>query len=289
MTENGHTCESFIKAGNAASTCKNNNNWVKKKYCQKTCYAHGRGYDGDDCTGRTKSDKGALKCDAVTALSKVTTNTPKYCPDTLLSLNYWKPNGANGYGLCEAFYGSRESMKLSGKAPVYTYTGSPSALAKDLNKWASKQTGNPQADADEFLPGADGTFHGPHVITKASSGHPLKASSDIGMVLIKRVVKHPHTSKTQMVGSSSGIKQLPLMIADVFKVGYCIRCPSDVFENKWSTADCQGKDGFCKEKMDWANCLNSAINRDTNKIKDSYMCDPGSVDYDHFAAALSAF
>jgi len=46
MTRNGQECTTTDLI---SSKCMDNNNWVRNKYCQQSCYDAGRGYNGDVC------------------------------------------------------------------------------------------------------------------------------------------------------------------------------------------------------------------------------------------------
>lgn len=52
MEEKGMSCTTFP---NMASYCKNNAYWIKERYCQKSCWDYGYGYDGDDCSTQASS------------------------------------------------------------------------------------------------------------------------------------------------------------------------------------------------------------------------------------------
>jgi len=61
MAARGLSCEGFswmfIHRCNAnASMNKYRNRWIKKKFCQKSCWLNGNGYDGDDCSGDDDAD-----------------------------------------------------------------------------------------------------------------------------------------------------------------------------------------------------------------------------------------
>jgi cullin-associated NEDD8-dissociated protein 1 len=52
MTNNDHTCEGASESWPEMYTtkCNQNPNWQTSKYCQYSCWQHGVGYDGDNCS-----------------------------------------------------------------------------------------------------------------------------------------------------------------------------------------------------------------------------------------------
>ena len=131
------------------------------------------------------------------------------------------------------------------------------------------------------------TFDGPFLLTKATSAHPHKASRNIGAILFKRTVMHPHTKTHAMVG-------------DTFKIGYCIKCPKKIFSSIYSTllTKAPGNPSNPKEatKQDLLDhekfvddCLVFAFNSTSHALKRSYQCDEGGVDQAKFMALLSSY
>jgi hypothetical protein len=59
------------------------------------------------------------------------------------------------------------------------------------------------------------------VLTKVQARHPDGAAKNAGVISLKRLVMHTHT----VTGKT---------VADVMKVGYCIRCPDFTFSNIWA-------------------------------------------------------
>merc|ERR1712048_57191 len=47
MAAQGRQCETF---NNIATFCNRNVYWRRNKFCQKSCWEHGYGYEGDDCS-----------------------------------------------------------------------------------------------------------------------------------------------------------------------------------------------------------------------------------------------
>lgn len=61
------------------------------------------------------------------------------------------------------------------------------------------------------------------VLTKAFVSHPNKAGRPVGIVMFKRIVSHTCTGKNPAFCKEG------TTVADVHKVGYCIRCHYNVF------------------------------------------------------------
>jgi len=61
MAAKGLSCDGFgwifkYRCNAPISVNKYRNHWVKKKFCQKSCWLNGNGYDGDDCSGDDDAD-----------------------------------------------------------------------------------------------------------------------------------------------------------------------------------------------------------------------------------------
>ena len=85
------------------------------------------------------------------------------------------------------------------------------------------------------------------VLTKAFVTHPHKADRKVGTVLFKRLVTHTCT------GSTSACKK-GTTVADVFKVGVCVKCDYNVFPSD------KAKDAKDEHKKSFVTkCLPTAI------------------------------
>ena len=47
MVRSDFKCHQFDYAN--TNVCKHNANWAKQKFCQRSCFENGAGYDGDVC------------------------------------------------------------------------------------------------------------------------------------------------------------------------------------------------------------------------------------------------
>jgi len=61
------------------------------------------------------------------------------------------------------------------------------------------------------------------VTTKVWVTHPTRASKSVGVVIFKRLVTHVCT------GAKPSACRRGDTVADVYKIGYCIRCPKNFF------------------------------------------------------------
>ena len=50
MEQNNLVCDEYPSA--YTRFCKQNANWAKQKFCQRSCFENGAGYDGDVCCAR---------------------------------------------------------------------------------------------------------------------------------------------------------------------------------------------------------------------------------------------
>ena len=60
MESNGLVCDQYPYA--YSNLCKHNDNWAKKKFCQRSCFANGVGYDGDVCCPPPASTPACTEC-----------------------------------------------------------------------------------------------------------------------------------------------------------------------------------------------------------------------------------
>ena len=49
MVDNDFACNGSWASYAYENLCKHNANWAKQKFCQRSCFANGAGYDGDEC------------------------------------------------------------------------------------------------------------------------------------------------------------------------------------------------------------------------------------------------
>ena len=221
----------------------------------------------DNIQCNLSNQSGSLNCFAISP--KERKDRPQFCPDSLFFLAFWYPLGMQGTGRCRSI----QKRLQQGSARVSIYTGGYEK--KVFHK------------SQSLLPGSNGTFDGPFMLTKATTAHPHKAAPNIGAILFKRIVMHPHTKTHAMVG-------------DTFKIGYCIKCPKKIFSSIYSTllTKAPGNPSNPKEatKQDLLDhekfvddCLVFAFNSTSHALKRSYQCDEGGVDQAKFMALLSSY
>ena len=100
------------------------------------------------------------------------------------------------------------------------------------------------------------------VLTKAFVTHPHKAHRSVGIVMFKRLVTHTCT------GSSSACKK-GTTVADVFKVGVCVKCDYDVFPSDKAKAATE------KHKKSFVDtCLPKAVDA-KGAVKAAFRCTGG--------------
>ena len=112
------------------------------------------------------------------------------------------------------------------------------------------------------------------VLTKAFVTHPQKAHRSVGVVMVKRLVTHTCT------GSTSACKK-GTTVADVFKVGVCVKCDYDVFPSYQATA---ARDQHKKSFVE--TCLPRALDAN-GVVKAAFRCTGGDKKYAD--AALTGF
>jgi len=99
--------------------------------------------------------------------------------------------------------------------------------------------------------------------TKGFVSHPSGASRRIGVFMFKRVVTHKCT------GSNPRFCLKGTLVADVYKVGYCVRCHYNVFPSIWTQL--MSKDH--RERKDFVNkCLPRAVDKKTGRVKPAFRC-----------------
>ena len=49
MVDNDVACDGSWARYAYKNLCKHSSNWAKQKFCQRSCFANGAGYDGDEC------------------------------------------------------------------------------------------------------------------------------------------------------------------------------------------------------------------------------------------------
>jgi hypothetical protein len=208
------------------------------------------------------------------------------CPDSISKLAAWFPSGG-----CVSF-----NEMLNQGAQVDIYSG----------------------PNDSLIPGSDGTLAKPYIITKGTTSRMHKGRNEYGAIFFKRAVIHPHTTETNEDGK-------PVMVADVYKVGYCINCGSVTFQGEhflkqepknckgcckasergWPhRAECAGgaqgniwnctRFDHCKASTTerheafFNECLTQAFDS-SGDLKAAFECDKSSDDYGIFSTTLSAY
>lgn len=103
------------------------------------------------------------------------------------------------------------------------------------------------------------------VLTKGLVTHPHQANAHVGMFVVKRVVTHICTGKGK-TPTEGGCKQGDT-VADVFKVGHCVKCPNRAIYSSTSVYDVttQANQDFM------TNCVPYAFN-DAGNMKEAYKC-----------------
>jgi hypothetical protein len=104
------------------------------------------------------------------------------------------------------------------------------------------------------------------VLTKPRVVHPHKSGKSVGMLLFKRMVQHKCTGQTSACTSGR-------TVADVHKVGYCVKCDSDIFA---STMGELATETELKNFVD--TCVPKAFNAD-GSIKASFKCTGTDLTY----------
>merc|ERR1712166_1031275 len=234
------------------------------------------------------TDSGSLDCAAPSCDNEkypLDNECSKDCPEYFTSQNNYGPRffavTPSGKGTCKAFF-----MNSNNDSPL-SFHG--------LNvKWGTGQKkGNLIPGADKLLPGCNGTFDGPHMIHKATMEHPKYGDLSWVALVHKRLVMHPHTTTN-------------VMVADVFKVGLCVECQTDVVHNSPRTL--LGEESHCSRKNHYASkaqclaavvkkedlykdngCLMKAFDSDTGELKPEYRCDNSTESYGHYQSFLAAF
>ena len=96
------------------------------------------------------------------------------------------------------------------------------------------------------------------VLTKAFVTHPHKAHRRVGIVMFKRLVTHTCTRSTSACKGTT--------VADVFKIGVCVKCNYDVFPSE------KAKDAKEKHKKSFVTkCLPTAIDA-KGAVKVAFRC-----------------
>lgn len=125
-----------------------------------------------------------------------------------------------------------------------------------------------ESDGDPRLRGTSSTAFGKfqtlgssgYVQTKVYIAHPSSDTKGLAAVVFKRIVTHICTGNRPKYCTAGTV------VADVFKVGFCIKCPMDIYSNKWE-GNAQDNEGgkFISE------CLPNAFSSD-GTVKADYRC-----------------
>jgi len=251
----GKTCE--LNSNQLVTKCKNSPSWTSQKNCQQSCWDAGQGYEGDDCSSPTGE--------------KLCVNVPNCNPA--------KCHGSTQDN--SLMYGNLECET----DPVSGVSANTGALCLDnLSSgkfWVSRIDG--QGRCHSFGDDAafrrktfeDRTANSPRygLISKLLTGHPNYASRNVGVISGKRIT---------CTGD----------VCHVFKTGYCIKCPGDVFResqeqqatkediNKFYQCCVMGGDTYKKDDDSTANCHSAfrdggaftAYNNASAVLKPDYIC-----------------
>jgi len=191
------------------------------------------------------------------------------CPDDL-SRGFFIFNNAAGWRpSCGSFGGHVYQSSVHGSLQTYTHAKmfcgkKCTASDKKLTPYGMKKVWT--RSNSMFLPGLDGTLKGTVINSKATTvalNHMVGVQTKRhGGIMFKRLVLHNHSSKKDRRGK-------PLRVADVFKIGICVKCPSPV----WSSIlpyDLKTKE----HKVFWEKCVKPMW--DSSKPprqKKAYKCD----------------
>lgn len=118
------------------------------------------------------------------------------------------------------------------------------------------------------------------VLTKAWVTHPHKASKKVGVVMFKRLVTHTCT------GHNPAFCTKGATVADVYKVGYCVKCQTAVFPQTWAQATTQGHRIKFVNKCIPNNWAATALDKEGN-IKKKFRCT--GKDWEHARASITGF
>jgi len=97
------------------------------------------------------------------------------------------------------------------------------------------------------------------VLSKGFVTHPNKASKPIGVFIFKRLVTHSCTGK-------GGACTKGTQVADVYKIGYCVRCNTNVFSDRIGGNKIEDKQVFARD------CLPKAFNNVTGTLNKGFEC-----------------
>jgi len=109
--------------------------------------------------------------------------------------------------------------------------------------------------------------------------HPNKASKGVGAVILKRMVSHKCTGTTNDNNNNNNPCSAGDIVADVLKVGYCVKCPNKL-SNTPMFPKTAARDNTEKNRVDFANfCIinmrrrrNTGILTSNGGIKESFEC-----------------
>jgi hypothetical protein len=148
----------------------------------------------------------------------------------------------------------------------------------DLDHWYHIDNGGPPRIAynfpASFLPGGDAGMNGTYITSKMSSAHPDGMSRDHATIVAKRTIAHRHTGECYgRPGECSDMAGT--IVADSFKVGHCVKCPTNVFTH--TKAFDHGNNNWRKVKLDHRefvkSCLVWAFNLAWNTTTETYCTD----------------
>jgi len=141
-----------------------------------------------------------------------------------------------------------------------------------------------ESNGDARLKGTSSTAFGKfknlgssgYVQTKNYIAHPSSDTMGLAAVVFKRIVTHICT------GHRPNSCTAGTVVADVFKVGNCIKCPMNIYSNKWESNAKDSEGGkFIQD------CLPNAFSTD-GTVKAGYRCTSES-DRKAAAAVITGF
>lgn len=112
-----------------------------------------------------------------------------------------------------------------------------------------------------------GIGKGSLVLTKTWVTHPGGSHKSVGVVIFKRLVTHTCS------GERPRFCKKGVTVADVHKVGYCVKCHYSVFGSMFARkAKTKHRKSFVKR------CLPKAIDQNGN-VKPAFQCDPENLKF----------
>ena len=226
-------------------------------------------------------DTAALRCDVWPKYGdKAFAHLGNYhrCPDDLSRGFFIFNNAAGPRPSCGSFGSHNFQSSEHGHLQTYTRT---KMVSNKATKTVHHCVNEPQCRSNSmFLPGLDCTISGTVITTKATT---VVLGLDLGVqtkrhggIMFKRAVMHNHSSKKDRQG-------VPLRVADVFKMGLCVKCPSIVWSSE-AAYSIEDKE----HKVFWEKCVKPMWDKSNPpRQKKAYKC--GKKEMQAFQLILANF